>query len=125
MLYHTSQRERGISIVFEEGIKYRHNKTGNIYHYLAEVQPTHTVPSEFTTCLTATCSETLNKVKIYFEDNRWYYVTSDNPDMHENTSVKVLYERGSNLWLRSKDMFHELVVINGERKLRFERIENQ
>ena len=110
--------------MFENATNYCHTKTGNIYEYLTDVSPTNAVPKKFTSCLTASCSETLEKVKIYYEDNEWYFVTEENPNMHQNTSIKVLYERDTVLWLRSKDMFHEPVVINGEKRPRFEKVED-
>lgn len=109
--------------MFENATNYRHTKTGNVYEYLSDVSPTVEAPKKFTSCLTATCSETMEKVKIYYEDNEWYFVTDENPNMHQNTVQKVLYERDSVLWLRSKEMFHEIVVIGGEHKPRFEKIE--
>lgn len=111
--------------MFDSITNYRHTKTGNIYEFLTEVFPTENVPSRFISCLAVTCSETKLKVTVYFEDNKWYYVPKHNPDIHENTAIKVLYERDGILWFRSKTMFHELVTINGEQKPRFERVEDE
>lgn len=109
--------------MFDNTTSYRHTKTGNIYDFLSEVNPTATKPSKFTTCITAICSETEAKVKVYFEEGYWTYVPEENPTLHENTVTKVLYERNGQLWLRSKDMFHELIDIQGVQKPRFERVE--
>lgn len=110
--------------MFAEATSYRHSKTGNIYEFLSEVEPTEHRPSHYTSSITATCSETEAKVKIYFEEGEWFYVPEENPSLHENTAVKVLYDRNGVLWLRSKDMFHEIVEIEGVLRPRFERIEN-
>lgn len=111
--------------MFTDATSYRHNKTGNIYEYLSEVSPSESKPSKFTSCITASCSETETKVKIYFEEDNWYYVPEENPTLEENTVVKVLYDRDGALWLRSKDMFHELVDFKGVLRPRFERIEDE
>lgn len=103
---------------------YKHSKTGNIYEYLHLVNPTDEVPKLFTTLFKARCCENkVIEVKIYKQENTYYYTTHENPDLHENDKVKVLYERDGVLWLRSEEDFHKLVTIEGETVPRFEKIE--
>lgn len=106
--------------LFEENKEYLHKKTSNVYEYLGLVHPVEQEPKNYTTSIIAQCCENkLVRVKIFFEDGKWYYVTPKNPDLAENTKVKVLYTREDVLWLRSEDDFHKEVEVNGEITPRF------
>lgn len=109
----------------DDTVEYRHNKTGNIYDVMGDVEPSKldTSTIKYTYLLRAKCSETGVEVKLYFEDEKWYYIVQDNPDVYDCGGEKVLYTRDDTLWVRPKGMFHELVKINGELKPRFERVE--
>lgn len=104
-------------------VEYVHSKTGNVYNFLSMVYPTDVIPPNYTMLFTAKCSETKAAVKVYLQDDVHYFVSQDHPNLHEADKVKVLYERDSVMWLRTKDDFHKLVELNGELVPRFVKVE--
>lgn len=108
--------------------EYSHSKTGNIYTVLDTVYPSliPLVESDIITTQTVLCCENKEvEVKIHLINTKYYYETSANPDLHENTSIKVLYERNGQKWLRSEKDFKKLVDINNVTIPRFVRLINQ
>lgn len=102
--------------MFKANENYRHNKTGNIYEFFANVVFTETKPRKFTTCLWAKYHENGERIKIYYQEGVWYHT---NPDF----DVLVLYSRDDVLWLREEVDFHRNVLIRGVAMPRFERID--
>jgi hypothetical protein len=102
-----------------------HSKTGNIYQVNGTVYPTkHPLdPMDIVTNFTALCCDNKEvEVTFYLVDTKYFYVTSENEGLSDNTSAKVLYTRDNVNWLRSEQDFRKLVDIKGEIKPRFVKV---
>lgn len=102
---------------------YKHSKTGNIYEYLGRVFVTNLPPKEYDRKITVHCCENKDvTVEIYEIFGKFFYVPEENPNLHENTATKVLYERDGVKWVRSNDDFYKIIELDGERVPRFKKV---